>query len=159
MKRLKIVFKNIKYRYLEWKWDRILKKSGFDTWESYLDWYDIGYNPRGSTIRECLPGYPYLVKINVQNLRYIQHLSGTYWDTSELRQWCNDNCREARGYRIQSFFIGRHNTPYGSIFDGGLFRRYHEGGNLKIDSNYLDEVLIAGFKNSEDASMCTLTWG
>jgi hypothetical protein len=84
----------IKYKFLEWKWDRILKKSGHHHWESYLRYNDPDFNIRGLTVRDQLFGYPYVAVVNYKHLEArVDAMWGEVWNGSRVEEWCKENCR------------------------------------------------------------------
>ena len=83
----------IKYKFLEWKWDRILKKSGHHHWESYLRYNDPDFNIRGQTVNAQFCGYPYVVIVNYKHLEAsVETRWGETWNGNRVEEWCKENC-------------------------------------------------------------------
>ncbi len=84
----------IKYKFLEWKWDRILKKSGHHHWESYLRYNDPDFCISGRTVKDQFCGYPYVVVVNYKHLDCnIDGMWGEIWNGARVEEWCKENCR------------------------------------------------------------------
>lgn len=84
----------IKYRYLEWYWDRVLRKSGHHHWESYLRYNDPDYYAPGYTVRDQLCGYPYIAVLPYQHLDCdVDPIWGPLWSGHKVDKWCRQNCR------------------------------------------------------------------
>lgn len=130
----------IKYRYLEWQWDRVLKRSIYTTWESYFRWTDPDYIPWGSTVRAQLHGYEYVCKVDYTKLpTRFNPLFGPIQHCEEMLEWCESNCR--RKYR---------NHWERVIQD-------HNGQYLPNGISGTDELFFA-FKDERDYIMFTLRW-
>lgn len=84
---------SIKYKYLEWKWDRILKKSGHHHWESYLRYNDPDFYIRGQTVNDQFCGYPYVTVVDYKHLdRNYDPMWGELFAGSTVNSWCIENC-------------------------------------------------------------------
>ena len=85
----------IKYRYLEWRWDRVLKRSGCKSWEFYFRQNDPDYFAAGRTVRNQLHGYPYIAVVDYNKLPVrFDPLFGPIEHCEEILKWCNKNCRK-----------------------------------------------------------------
>lgn len=130
----------IKYRYLEWRWDRILRKSGHRTWYHYFRANDLDYNPYGKTIKEQLHGYPYIFKVDFKKIPMVHNpLFGPIESCEEMLKWCDKNCR--KNYRAEWERV---------IQD-------HEGQYLPNGIGGSDELFFA-FKDERDYLMFVLKW-
>lgn len=131
---------SIKYKYLEWRQDRILKKSGHHHWESYLRYNDPDYYAPGRTVRDQLCGYPYIVVVNYNYLDCdIDPMWGPIWSGSTVDAWCKENCR--RKYRWHWERVIQDHT--GQYLPNGI------GGT---------DELFFGFKDYEDYITFKTRW-
>lgn len=130
----------IKYRFLEWKYDRILKKSGFSSWEHYLRANDPDFYFPGRTVKDKLFGYPYIAKADYKKLpvRY-DALWGpiTHWE--HLIEWCNQYCK------------GKYRTHYDRVIVD------HAGQYVPNEIGGYDELFV-GFKDERDYTLFVLKW-
>ncbi len=102
------IFKIIKYRYLEWKWDRVLKQSGCSDWRSYFLVNDYDYDQKGKTVRERFIGYPYIIKLPYESMKYSFHsFFGPTIDVTTIDTWCRENCRGKYRYFVQETLDGQ----------------------------------------------------
>lgn len=131
----------IKYRYLEWQWDRVLKKSGWTTWEGYFRWNDPDFTPWGYTVKEQLHGYPYiaLVDYNKLSIRFDPWF-GAIEHCDLILEWCYKNCR------------GKYRNHWERVIQD------HEGQYLPNGIGGTDELFF-GFKDKRDFILFTLRWG
>ena len=130
----------IKYRYLEWRWDRVLKKSSWKTWESYFCWTDPDYNPVGRTVKDQLHGYPYIALVDYNKLpTRFDPLWGPVEHCEEMIAWCNRNCR------------GKYRNHWERVIQD------HAGQYLPNGIGGTDELFF-GFKDERDYIMFTLRW-
>lgn len=130
----------IKYKYLEWRWDRILKKSGHRTWHRYFYANDPDYYAPGYTIRDQLHGYPYIYKVDYQSLPIqFDPMLGPLKNCEKMIEWCNKNCRKK--YRTHWERV---------VMD-------HEGQYLPNGIGGTDELFFA-FKDERDYLMFVLRW-
>lgn len=139
----------LKYRYLEFKWDRILKKSGYDTWEEYLYSNDPGYRMLGKTVGERFAGYGYLVRVDVHDQIRELLRSGNRASTIDLEEmisWCNENC--SMNYRIEWIQTTRRYLNENNTID-----------SVRIATSGPISILVAAFEMQEDASFFTAYWG
>lgn len=81
---LKSILKIIKYKYLEFKYDMILKKSKYHTWGEYLYYNDIKFDKNGKTAKDMFIGYPYLMKIDKSKLPIVEYGLGYIEDLSPI---------------------------------------------------------------------------
>ena len=130
----------IKYLYLEWQWDRVLRKSGHKTWEHYFRHNDPDFYYQGRTIQDRFCGYEYVCKVDYTKLpTRFYPLFGPIEHCEEMIKWCEKNCR--RKYRNHwERVIQDHNGQY---LPNGI------GGT--------DELFFA-FKDERDYIMFTLRW-
>ena len=130
----------IKYRYLEWRWDRVLKKSGCQSWEWYFRKKDPDFNAFGNTIKEQLFGYPYIVKVNHTHLEcIIDGMWGETWHGEAVNLWCVQNCRGKFRWQWERVIMD------------------HNGQYLPNGIAGYDELFF-GFKDERDYLMFTLRW-
>jgi hypothetical protein len=130
----------IKYRYLEWCWDRVLKKSGWTDWRGYLRWNDPDFMPWGPTVKDQLFGYLYIHKVNYQSLPVrFDPLFGPIEHCTEMVEWCDKNCR------------GKYRNHWERVVLD------HEGQYLPNGIGGTDELFF-GFKDERDYLMFTLRW-
>jgi hypothetical protein len=131
----------IKYRYLEWQWDRVLKKSGHTHWESYLRYNDPDFNIRGRTVREQFSGYPYVAVVDYQHLEArVDAMWGEIWNGSTVEDWCKKYCK------------GKYRWQWERVIQD------HEGQYLPNGLGDTNELFF-GFKLERDYLMFTLRWG
>ena len=130
----------IKYRYLEWRWDRILKKSGFGTWQSYFRANDPDYFAGGRTVRDQLHGYPHIAIVPYWTLpTRFEPLWGPIEHCSEILAWCKKNCR------------GKYRNHWERVIQD------HLGQYLPNGIGGTDHLFF-GFKDERDYIMFTLRW-
>jgi hypothetical protein len=131
----------VKYKYLEWKWDRVLKKSGCADWESYFIVNDPDFNYRGYTVKEQFCGYPYIVNVPYTSLKEnFNPFWGPFYSSEHIQEWCKENCKKK--YRLHwERVIVDHNGQY---LPNGI------GGT--------DEMFL-GFQDETDAAYFKLVWG
>ena len=130
----------IKYTYLEWKWDRILKKSGHHHWESYLRYNDPDYYAPGRTVRDQLHGYPYIAVVPFQHLNCVfEPLFGEIWNGANVDEWCRKNCRSKYRWHWERVIMD------------------HEGQYLPNGIGGTDELFF-GFKDYEDYITFKIRW-
>ena len=130
----------IKYRYLEWQWDRVLKRSIHTTWEAYFRWNDPDFDYRGRTLRDQFHGYEYIARVDYAKLpTRFNPLFGPIEYCDEMLEWCEKNCR--RKYR---------NHWERVVQD-------HAGQYLPNGIGGTDELFF-GFKDERDYIMFTLRW-
>lgn len=130
----------IKYRYLEWQWDKVLHKSGYIFWEVYLRVNDPDYNPAGRTVKDQLHGYPYIAVVPFCHLvTTFQPLWGPIENSDHIREWCDKNCRKKYRWHWERVIID------------------HEGQYLPNGIGGTDELFFA-FKDERDYIMFTLRW-
>lgn len=131
----------IKYRYLEWRWDRVLRKSGHRSWEQYFRINDPDYYAPGYTVKNQLFGYPYIHKVNYQSLPIrFEPMFGPIEHCTEMLVWCEKNCR------------GKYRNHWERVIMD------HEGQYLPNGIGGTDELFF-GFKDERDYIMFTLRWG
>lgn len=130
----------IKYRYLEWRWDRALEKSGCGSWENYFRRTDPDYYALGHTVKDQLFGYPYIALVPFKNLETtFVPLFGPIEHANHIKAWCDKNCRKK--YRLHwERVIQDHNGQY---LPNGI-------------SGY--DELFFGFKDRRDYTLFTLKW-
>lgn len=130
----------IKYKFLEWRWDRVLKKSGWNDWQGYLRWNDPDFAPWGYTVKDQLHGYPYIVLVNYSKLAVrFDPLWGPVEHCEEMIAWCEKNCR------------GKYRNHWERVVMD------HEGQYLPNGIAGLDELFF-GFKDERDYMLFTLRW-
>ena len=130
----------IKYRHLEWKWDRILKKSGCSNWYLYFFYNDPDFDLRAQTVRSQFCGYPHVTVVNQSAISWCyEPLWGPRPMHEEVVKWCDQNCRDK--YRLHWERVIQDHT--GQYTPNGI------GGN--------DELFI-GFKNERDFMLFCLRW-
>ncbi len=130
----------IKYRLLEWRWDRVLRKSGHRTWESYLHWNDPDFYLPGYTVRDQFCGYPYVAKVDYRKLpTRFEPMWGPIEYCDEILEWCNRYCR------------GKYRNHWERVIID------HAGQYLPNGIGGTDELFF-GFKDERDYLMFTLRW-
>jgi len=130
----------IKYRYLEWRWDRVLKKSGYTEWLWYLDWNDSDYYASGRTVKDQLFGYPYIARVEYATLPIdFNPLFGPIEHCREIINWCEKNCRGKYRNHWERCIQDR----AGQYIPNGI------GGT---------DELFFGFKDERDYIMFSLRW-
>lgn len=134
------IFKFIKYRYLEWHWDRVLVKSGHRHWESYLRYNDPDYYAPGYTIRDQLCGYTYIAVVPHQHLNCkFDPMWGPLWSGTAVEEWCRKNCRSKYRWHWERVI------------------QDHAGQYLPNGIGGTDELFF-GFKDERDYFMFILRW-
>lgn len=130
----------IKYRLLEWSWDRAFKRSGCRTWEHYFRINDPDFNWHGYTVRDQLFGYPHVVVVPVKHLDWnFDHMWGEIWNGERIADWCNRNCRGKFRWHWERVIMDHE----GQYFPNGI------GGT--------DELFFA-FKDERDYFLFLLKW-
>ena len=130
----------IKYRFLEWRWDRVLKNSGHTHWESYLRYNDPDFNIRGRSVRDQLFGYPYVAVVNYKHLEArVDAMWGEVWNGSRVEEWCKENCRNKYRWHWERVI------------------QDHAGQYLPNGIGGTDELFF-GFKDERDYTMFLLRW-
>lgn len=130
----------IKYRYLEWRWDRVLEKSSWKTWEAYFRWNDPDFVPWGHTVKDQLHGYPYIALVDYTKLpTRFDPLFGPVEHCEEMIAWCNSNCR------------GKYRNHWERVIVD------HAGQYLPNGIGGTDELFF-GFKDERDYILFTLRW-
>ena len=130
----------IKYRYLEWYWDRVLRKSGHHHWESYLRYNDPDYYAPGRTVQDQLRGYPYITVLPYQHLDCnVDPMWGPLWSGYTVEDWCKKNCR------------GKYRWHWERVIQD------HAGQYLPNGIGGTDELFF-GFKDYEDYITFKMRW-
>lgn len=132
----------VKYKLLEWHWDRILRKSKHGTWERYFYFNDPRFDPGGLNIREQLFGYPYIAKADYSKIPLIDMgFFGVVEDSDVILAWCERYCQGKYKLRWEHVTLdSKGNYCISNPFDG------------KIE-------LFVGFENEGDRTFFTLKWG
>lgn len=131
----------IKYRFLEWQWDRILKKSGHHHWESYQRYTDIDFYAPGYTVKDQLVGYPYINVVPYQHLDCnVDPMWGPLWSGSTVNEWCKKHCRHKYRWHWERVIMDYN----GHYLPNGI------GGT---------DELFFGFKDERDYLLFVLRWG
>lgn len=131
----------IKYRILEWQWDRVLRKSGHSSWNMYFSWNDPDFNIRGQTVKDQLHGYPYIAIVPYTTLPILfDPLWGPVEYCEEILKWCEKNSRGKWRNHWERVIVDH----LGQYLPNGI------GGT--------DELFFA-FKDERDYLMFTLRWG
>lgn len=139
------LLQRIKYRYLEWSWDRVLKRSGCSNWISYFRKNDLDFDIDAKTVKQRFAGYPYVVKISNARVDLCFHpLYGVTRSVETLNNWCLQNC--SKKYRIEWLKISDHLNDDWYIVDSFYV-------------NYtLEPYAFIGFKDERDFLIFTLKW-
>ena len=138
--KLKNPLHQIKYRYLEWQWERVLRNSGHKSWESYLRANDPDFNIRGRTVRDQLFGYAYIACIDYTKLpTRFDPLWGPIEHCGDMVEWCDQNCR------------GKYRNHWERVIED------HNGQYLPNGIGGTDELFFA-FKDERDYIMFMLRW-
>lgn len=130
----------IKYRYLEWQWDRILKRSGYTSWESYLRANDLDYFAPGRTVKDQLCGYPYIALVP---FKYYETVFDPLWGPVDhgksIDDWCKQHCKKKYRWHWERVI------------------QDHAGQYLPNGIGGTDELFF-GFKDYEDYITFKMTW-
>ena len=130
----------IKYRILEWQWDRVLRKSRHSSWNAYLWWNDLDFNITGHTVQDQFHGYTYIAKVDYAKLpTHFNALFGPIEHCEEITAWCEKNCR----------------SKYRNHWERVI--QDHKGQYLPCAAGGTDELFFA-FKDERDYIMFTLRW-
>ncbi len=130
----------IKYRFLEWRWDRALKRSGWKSWEAYFRANDPDYYAPGRTVKDQLFGYSYVAQVDYKKLPIrFDPLFGPIEHCEEMVEWCNRHCRK------------KFRTHWERVIMD------HEGQYLPNGIGGTDELFF-GFKDERDYILFTLRW-
>jgi len=131
----------IKYRYLEWQWDRVLRKSGFTNWYQYFRANDPDYFAPGRTVPDQLFGYPHIALVPFRNLETVfEPMWGPVDRADHITTWCDRNCRSKYRWHWERVI------------------QDHAGQYLPDGVGGTDELFF-GFKDERDYLMFTLRWG
>lgn len=130
----------LKYKFLEWKYDRILKRSGHTSWERYFRANDPDFFIRGQTIKEMFAGYPYVARVDYKHLEYtVDGMWGEIWNGDNVLNWCNTNCR------------GKHRWQWERVITDHM-------GQYAPDGIAGSDELFFGFKDERDYFLFILRW-
>ena len=131
----------IKYRILEWRWDRILKREGYRNWETYFYVNDPDYYAPGRTVRDQLHGYPYVALVPYLALETrFEPMFGPIEHCNHIVEWCKQNCR------------GKFRAHWERVIQD------HAGQYLPNGIGGTDELFF-GFTDERDYILFTLRWG
>lgn len=131
----------IKYRFLEWQWDRVLRRNGYTDWKNYFRATDPDYDPAGRTVRDQLCGYPYVAPVPLCHLETVfEPFWGPVERCNHIVEWCEQNCSHRFRHHWERV-IQDHRGQYLPNGIGGADR------------------LFFGFKDERDYLMFTLRWG
>ena len=131
------MFRQIKYRYLEWKWDRILKKSGLKTWENYFYRNDPGLDFSKLSLDEIFVDYPHVCLVKRSHLGLsVDGMWGPIFDCNNILNWCEKNCKKKFTH-----------VWYHKVFD-------HASQYTSPDL----DALAVGFKDERDYIWFCLKW-
>lgn len=130
----------LKYRYLEWRWDRVLKKSGCKTWEAYFRRNDPDFNYAGKTVNDQLFGYPYVALAPFRHLEMdFDPMWGEVFNGESMAQWCRQHCRGKFRWQWERVIMD-HSGQYAPNGIGGM------------------DELFFGFKDERDYFLFLLRW-
>jgi hypothetical protein len=144
--RPKNILQRIKYRYLEWYWDRVLERSGCSNWESYFRKNDPDFDVHRKTVKQQFIGYPYVVEIPESKVdMVIDPLFGVIRSVSTLHKWCLDNCSKKHRYEWIKVVPDQNGDWYivDSLYAPTFAREAHA---------------FFGFKDERDFLIFTLKW-
>ena len=134
------MLKYTKYRYLEWRQDRVLKKSGHTSWGSYLRHNDPDFNIRAYTVRDQFCGYPYVSAVPFKHLDCnVDPMWGPLRSGSTVNEWCKKHCRHKYRWQWERVIMD-HNGHYAPNGIGGA------------------DELFFGFKDDRDYTLFLLRW-
>ena len=134
------MLKYTKYKYLEWRWDRVLKKSGHASWESYLRHNDPDFNIRGYTVRDQFCGYPYVSAVPFKHLdTNFEPLWGSIVSGQHIIKWCEKHCKKKFRWQWERVIMTHNN-------------QYQQNGIAGADE------LFFGFKDDRDYTLFLLRW-
>lgn len=127
--------KQIKYRLLERKWDRVLKQYG--TWYAYFRSVDPDYDPSAKELAKKFHGYPYIAVVT--KFDWTDDMFGPCPYTLSIEQYCKQFCSDK--FRIVwNRDILCHDDQY-------------------LNNGYsLNDVLYVGFKSEQDYTQFRLCW-
>ncbi len=129
----------LKYKFLEWKWDRVLKKSGCTNWESYFRTNDPDFNKSGKNVKEKLVGYQYVAVVNSKHLdRTVDGMWGEMFYGETVAKWCDQTCRKKYRWQWERVTMD------------------HDG-QYAPDGYGIDELFF-GFKDERDYFLFLLRW-
>lgn len=132
--------KYIKYKILEWRWDRILKKSGYPTWHHYFYYNDPDYYSPGYSVKDKFCGYPFIVKVDYNKIPIeFDGMWGPMANSESIVQWCNRYCR------------GKFKPHWDRVVID------HAGQYLPNGIGGTDELFF-GFKDERDYFLFLLRW-
>jgi len=130
----------IKYRILEWRWDKVPHKSGYKHWEQYFRANDPDYYAPGYTVRDQLFGYPYIALVPFRHLETVfEPMWGPIENADHIREWCDRNCKKKYRWHWERVIMDH----MGQYLPNGI------GGYDK---------LFFGFKDERDYILFTLRW-
>jgi hypothetical protein len=137
----------IKYLYLEWSWDRVLKRSGCASWESYFRKNDPDFNVHAKTVKQQFAGYPYVAQIPESRVDLvIDPWFGVIRNVETLYKWCAHNC--SKKHRLEWIKVVHNQNDDWYIVDS-LYRH----------ANFAHEAhAFVGFKDERDFLIFTLKW-
>jgi hypothetical protein len=127
--------KQIKYRLLERKWDRVLQKYG--SWNAYFRSVDPDYDPSANELLKIFHGYPYIA--TVKNFSWVADFFDVHPNTDSVVELCKQICRDK--YRVE---WNRNILCYED--------QYSKNGSSPND------VVYIGFKSQEDYVQFKLRW-
>jgi len=134
------MFKYIKYKLLEWKWEKILKSSRHSNWNMYWYWNDLDLDIEGRTPEEVLCGFPYIVEVGYDKLEVdYEPMFGPIHSCRNIEKWCSENCQD----KVRWVW----NTKF----------NHHMDQYLPIPARDVD-FLTFGFKNERDYLWFLLKW-
>lgn len=129
----------IKYKILEWKWDRVLKK--YRTWDHYQRANDADFCITGRTVRDQLRGYPFVALVRHHHLEYtLDPLFGPIEHCQKIIEWCKSNCRKKFRHHWERVIVD------------------HAGQYLPNGIGGSDELFF-GFKDQRDYMLFLIRWG
>jgi hypothetical protein len=130
----------IKYKFLEWRWDRVLKKSGYKNWEQYFRANDPDYYAPGYTVKDQLFGYPYIAVVPFQYLDCVfEPMFGEIYNGNTVDEWCKRYCKGKYRWHWERVIMD------------------HAGQYLPNGIAGTDELFF-GFKDERDYTMFLLRW-
>lgn len=130
----------IKYRYLEWRWESMLKRQGISSWWHYLRANDPDYFAPGRTVKDQLCGYPYIALVP---FKYHETVFDPLWGPVDhgksIDDWCKQYCKKKHRWHWERVIVD------------------HEGQYLPNGIGGTDELFF-GFKDERDYILFTLRW-
>jgi hypothetical protein len=134
------MFKYFKYKLLERRWEKILKNSHFNSWDTFLYWDDPDMNYFGNTPEESLCGFNYIIEVPFEKLDVIYTpMFGPMYSSATIEEWCKNNCKD----KVRWVF----STKFKDHMD-----------QYKPFPQHDTDIVSMGFKNEKDFFWFSMKW-